>query len=379
MDGLGLEKKIDIESFLKQGALLGLRDGEVLVGWGECFRTASPHPIHPSFYSNDFFLTSDKPWCTFKHNKVFSSEDLSKLLIERCKVSREWSKPDWDSFSKMFGKIKDEINQNSIEKAVLAVRLASSPAFSCLELSTLLANILNLSKGLVPYGMWSPSGGFLGATPELLFDHMGNRVYSGALASTARGSDSSHDLINDPKEMWEHRLVVDYLYTQFSKIGTVSLESPRLVSFGNISHLYTALTTKLKSPTDFASLVKLLHPTPALGIYPKSGWQEKLKTLGHHTGDSYASPYGVSIPMDFSRCIVAIRGVSWDIDTTTCVAGCGIVGQSILESEIEEIKHKLYCTLENLGIGSGMFRDGYQIWGRHSQMLLAPLSTMGCC
>jgi menaquinone-specific isochorismate synthase len=150
--------------------------------------------------------------------------------------------------------------------------------------------------------------------------------------------------------MWEHKLVVDYLAEQFSKVGKVTLGSPSLVSFGNISHLYSFVNTNLNYPVDFSFLVNLLHPTPALGIYPKTGWKDKLKSLGHNLGDSYASPFGVSIPMDSSRCVASIRGISWDRDRTTCLAGCGVVKQSQLDSEIEEIKHKLRCTLENLGI-----------------------------
>jgi isochorismate synthase EntC len=347
--GVG-DNKIDIDSFLKQGTLLGLRDGSVLLGWGESFQTSSPHPISPSFYYNDFFLMSSKPWYTFKYNKVFSLNELSGLFLDNQKMSRDWSNPNCDEFSQMFHIIKNDIDKGEIEKAVPAMRIQSTPNFSDLELVRLLSHILRLSEGLIPYGMWNSSGGFLGASPELLFDLLGKRVYSGALAGTARKFDSSHDLVNDPKELGEHKLVIDYLVDQLGRIGEVSLESPRLVSFGNISHLYSPIDTTLNYPVDFSFLVNLLHPTPALGIYPKSGWKEKLKILGHNTGDSYASPFGVSMPMDSSRCIASIRGVSWNSESLTCVAGCGVVKQSQLENEIEEIKHKLQCTLENLGI-----------------------------
>jgi isochorismate synthase EntC len=343
-----LDKKIDAESFLNEGALVGLRDGKVLVGWGEPLQTSSPHPIFPSFYSNDFFLTRSKPWYTFKNHSVLGSGELFKFLVGKNKISREWSSPDWESFLKIFENVKDSISQGRIEKAVPALRISSNPAPSISELSILLSNILALPKGLIPYGMWNSKGGFLGASPELLFDLLGNRVYSGALAGTARSLDKSHDLTKDLKELWEHKLVVDYLTHQFGKIGEVSFESPRLVSFGNITHLYTPIIAILNSSTDFSSLVSLIHPTPALGICPKTGWEDKLERFGHNLGDSYASPFGVSIPMDSSRCIASIRGISWNNQGLTCVAGCGVVRQSDLENEIEEIKHKLQCTLENL-------------------------------
>jgi menaquinone-specific isochorismate synthase len=347
---VGRNHNVDLISFLKRGALLGLRDGGLLLGWGESFQTSSPHPISPSFYYNDFFLTSFKPWCTFKYNRLFSLNELSELLLKDQKISREWSKPNWDEFYQMFHIIKNDIDKGEIEKAVPALRIVSSPSLKGSELVSLLSHLLVLPRGLIPYGMWNAKGGFLGASPELLFDLLGKRVYSGALAGTARKFDSAHDLVNDPKELWEHKLVLDYLVDQFGRIGEVSLESPRLVSFGNISHLYTPISTILNSSVDFSSLVNLLHPTPALGIYPKTGWKEKLKILGHNIGDSYASPFGVSMPMDSSRCIASIRGLSWNSESLTCVAGCGVVQQSQLENEIEEIKHKLYCSLENLGI-----------------------------
>lgn len=344
------DNKIDIDSFLKQGALLGLRGGDVLVAWGEYTQTSSPHPILPSFYSNDFFLASDKPWYTFKYSKVWSPSHLSELFLKNQKISREWSNPNWDEFSQMFHMIKTDIDKGEIEKAVPAARIVSNSSFRSSELVSLLDHILGLPKGLIPYGMWNAKSGFVGASPELLFDLMGNRFYSGALAGTVRNSDRSHDIVSDPKEMWEHKLVVDYLAEQLGKIGEVTLESPRLVSFGNIAHLYSLIDTTLNYPVDFSFLVNLLHPTPALGIYPKTGWKDKLKRFGHNLGDSYASPFGLSIPMDSSRCIASIRGVSWNPQELICVAGCGVVRQSGLENEIGEIKHKLYCTLENLGI-----------------------------
>jgi len=347
--GVG-DNKIDIDSFLKQGVLLGLRSGDVLLGWGEYTQTSSPHPLNPSFYSNDFFLASDKPWYTFKYSKACSLSELSELFLKNQKISREWSNTNWDEFSQVFHIIKNDIDKGEIEKAVPAVRISSNPTPSILELSILLSNLLALPKVLIPYGMWNARGGFIGASPELLFDLLGNRVYSGALAGTVRSLDKSHDLIKDPKEMWEHKLVVDYLAEQFGKIGEISLGNPSLVSFGNISHLYSLIDTTLNYPVDFSFLVNLLHPTPALGTYPKTGWKDKLKVFGHNLGDSYASPFGVSIPMNSSRCIASIRGVSWNTESLICVAGCGVVNQSQLESEIEEIKHKLYCTLENLGI-----------------------------
>jgi isochorismate synthase EntC len=59
--------------------------------------------------------------------------------------------------------------------------------------------------------------------------------------------------------------------------GSVHTEETRVVEFPALNHLQTNIRVKLSKPLSNDDLIQKLHPTPALGIYPRNAYFEKFR------------------------------------------------------------------------------------------------------
>ncbi|MDQ0224471.1 isochorismate synthase [Metabacillus niabensis] len=199
---------------------------------------------------------------------------------------------------------------------------------------------------------------FLGATPERLVKKEENQVLSTCLAgSINRGSTSYEDkyygeqLLSDDKNLHEHYIVV--------KMIKEALESccydlnvpanPQVLKTKNIQHLYTPVRGFAKEGHSLLSMVARLHPTPALGGYPKEKALEKIRALEPMHRGWYAAPIGWFDHEDNGEFVVAIRSGLVEKNRAALFAGCGIVKDSQPESEYLETKMKLKPMLSALG------------------------------
>lgn len=339
----------DLDSFSRQGACFGISRNMLLVGWGKVSQNAIASSEDTTFYSNDFFLSHSRPWFRYEYNALIARTNLNRQVGKPGPLHRTWSCPDWSRFGSMFHQAQAAIARGDLIKAVPILQCRGERGISKIELRSMLGHVLQLSPGLTPYGMWSPEGGILGASPELLFSASGKEIRSIALAGTARHNEK-HNPLTDPKERMEHQIVVEFLLKQFSLLGPVKIGETQISNFGNISHLMTPLWGHADKPFSFSELVVLLHPTPALGVAPQDRWREWAPTLGHEKGNLFAAPFGASLPSQTLKCIAGIRGVQWSQNEVHFAAGCGVINDSQLESEKNEISHKLSSIMQNLGI-----------------------------
>ena len=85
-------------------------------------------------------------------------------------------------------------------------------------------------------------------------------------------------------------------------------------------------------------MVECLHPTPALGVAPR----EQLGLLKKWRGgkDRLGAPFGIRWEPDQFLSVVAIRQLSWDENFFYIGNGCGVVAESELDDEWQELKLK---------------------------------------
>jgi menaquinone-specific isochorismate synthase len=96
-------------------------------------------------------------------------------------------------------------------------------------------------------------------------------------------------------------------------------------------------------------MVERLHPTPALGGFPKEKAIEKIRELEPMHRGWYAAPVGWIDHEDNGEFVVAIRSGLIEGNRAALFAGCGIVEESDPESEYFETKMKLKPMLSALG------------------------------
>lgn len=216
--------------------------------------------------------------------------------------------------------------------------------------------ILELTKApqtLYPFGFWTKQEGILGATPEVLFECHGKILKTMALAGTSRdGNQNDLTLLENPKERQEHQLVVDDLKSQLSRLGNVRTDGPKVLRLPGLQHLRTDIEVELNEMSQICDMINQLHPTPALGVAPRSyGYQWLNGILGQNGRNRFGAPLCYTISANHHLCLVAIRCLQWSESESFLGVGCGIVKDSLFENEWNELQLKASSVLRVLDIG----------------------------
>lgn len=198
--------------------------------------------------------------------------------------------------------------------------------------------------------------GFLGATPERLISLQGRQFDTMALAaSIARGDTEAEDdvlaqtLLTDPKERHEHQLVINELVARLTPIAVaLSVDETLVMKLSNIQHLYTRVAGTLKDNVSILTLVKLLHPTPALGGAPKDEALSLIRDYEVLPRGWFAAPIGYLTPDLSGRFAVAIRSAVLQQTRAWLFAGAGIVAASQADKEWQETALKFRPMLRAL-------------------------------
>jgi hypothetical protein len=146
----------------------------------------------------------------------------------------------------------------------------------------------------------------------------------------------------DEKEIREHEYVAQSLVSKLGDLGRVRRGPRGIMELGSIVHFHTPFEVDLSGNESPDSLVRRLHPTPALGPLPRTsetleqliGWRRRLGSP-----DDFGAPFGAIIDGEF-HALVAIRGVWWNERELLLPAGCGVIEASRLVNEWRELRLK---------------------------------------
>lgn len=198
---------------------------------------------------------------------------------------------------------------------------------------------------------------FAGASPELLLRRSGDRAYAQPMAgSVARGATDAEDerlarsLEQSAKDASEHRLVSSFVVDALRPFSTsVSARPPEVVRFTNIQHLATTVTADLSHPgADALTLAAALHPTPAVGGWPRAAAVALIDELEGMERGWYAGAVGWIDGRGDGEFAVALRcGLLWE-DGARLYAGVGVMPDSDPARELEETELKFKALLTAL-------------------------------
>ncbi len=92
----------------------------------------------------------------------------------------------------------------------------------------------------------------------------------------------------------------------------------------------------------FAEMVRRLHPTAALGVSPRTPAGERwLREADRGVKRrTYGAPFGVEREDGRALALVAIRNVQWHHDQVRIGAGAGLLPESRMERELDELRVK---------------------------------------
>lgn len=199
---------------------------------------------------------------------------------------------------------------------------------------------------------------FFGATPERLVKVENRNAYSACVAgSIRRGKTAEEDkflgefLLNDSKNLGEHRYVVEMIENTFAKNCKEYKvpKHPKLLKIRDIQHLFTPVEGKLLEGATILQLVKHLHPTPALGGVPTNEAMKMIRDYERMNRGLYAAPIGWIDAEGNGEFVVAIRSAALINNKAYLYAGGGIVADSDAKTEYEETLVKFRPMLRALG------------------------------
>ncbi len=329
-------------------AFFRLPDGRAWLGLGP-FTESESMPEGTAFYVNDFNLADARPWkVPARLVEVTESGVLDEVTGGANGLRVVWEKPKTEGFKMAFRRIRREVLSGRLTKMVPVLTECGTAEG---EPAALLHAVMNAPHNLWGYARSVHGSGFLGATPELLFQREGSEVKTMALAGTAKpGADA--DFLTDVKEIEEHEIVARFLAERLGTLGPVQRDARHLCEAAGLRHFQTSLWVNCPVPPDSNQLVELLHPTPAVGCLPREDeWLAKL----HEYRAFLKVPGFFGAPFGFSHegaqhFVVSIRGLGWEDKKITLPSGCGIVGGSAFDHEWRELRLKREAVVRLLGI-----------------------------
>lgn len=311
---------------------------KVYLGYGE--RKTSPF-----MFKAQAFHTSgcEGIWKDFPHEWNFSPDQLiaSNWVpmtgiphLPRC-IRRE-DTPSFEQWWHLVSDIGQKIQQDEFTKIALARRTTltfDAPI-----------NPHELLKGLMAFGdhtslfmvQLDPHTAFLGASPEKLFSRLDRKILTEALAGTINQTERW-----SPKELAEVEAVRVYLQERLLPCCQDLHWKPfEERPFGNLKHLYQKLEGLLKAKISDAMLISQLHPTPAVGGFPRDITLQYLRSVEPFERGWYGAPIGLISEME-TDLAVAIRSMLVRGHEVHIFSGAGIVKGSVPLKEWEELDRKI--------------------------------------
>ena len=258
--------------------------------------------------------------------------------------------PDQAQWSARVQTALDRIVQGPLEKVVLAreTRFTFEQTLDALSVFT---PLLEGTQHTYQFCYQPRSDfAFFGASPERLYKRRGRFIESEAVAGTRpRGTTEAEDealgneLLANDKEQREHRYVVDSIRQDLEKVcKVVHVEpEPSLLKLRKVQHLYTRIEGILRDDREIdAELLGILHPTPAVGGYPREEATAWIDATEPFDRGWYSGPVGW-VSQDAAEFAVGIRSGLVDGNTLSLYSGAGIVSGSKPVEEWAEIEQKM--------------------------------------
>ncbi len=334
-------------------AFIQTAPGRLFVGWGPFEQLPFRRPERPAFFITDFFLDEAKPW--FHPERWEEVSDLRSQISDPRLPEIEWSEPDFNSFRRLFDSAQDGISRGDFQKIVPAV--FETGTLSGDLWPHVMARLANVPRGLYAYGYSIGGRNVAGAAPEVLFQTHGLGYSTMALAGT-RPLARMAELLTDKKELREHRFVVEDIARRLAPFGNVEIGALGTLRLPRIAHLITPIFFRESGSErmSFGEMVRRLHPTAALGVSPRTEagerWLREADRDVQRRG--FGAPFGLEREGRYAIALVGIRNIEWSGESVRIGSGAGVIAESRVESEFEELRQKREQVKSLFGIGAAV-------------------------
>ena len=328
--------------------------------------------LHYSKISKTYTFYGDKEkYYTFLEKDTSYEKNFEEKLFYKIKTDLNKEK---EHFYDMVEKAREYIKDGDIFQVVLSEQLCLESNMDSLEFYRKLAEA-NPS----PYMYHFPTkyGDVVGSSPEILAEILSNNIYIAPIAGTRpRGKDANEDsllaqdLLNDPKECSEHRMLVDLARNdigKFAEKGSVIVKNMMHVKhYQHVMHIVSEVFGQKRNDVSLFNIVSSVFPAGTLSGAPKIRAMEIIGELEEYKRNIYGGGIGFLHFNGNMQLAIVIRSAFFtnkdylsenfskeelpeensdffrksDVSNVFIQAGAGIVYDSIKEKEYEEITHK---------------------------------------
>lgn len=181
------------------------------------------------------------------------------------------------------------------------------------------------------------AGGWMGASPELLYRLDGRRLSTMALAGTLPDDGTPWDA----KNLAEHAMVADHVDDCLRRCFDNGLRhSLATLGYGRLRHLYTPFEATVTDTDSLTRFSTMMHPTPAVGGSPRDRALQQIADIERHPRRLYAGLVTLRPDADSRLSIVNLRCLHFDRRRYCVYAGGGITADSDPATEWRETAAK---------------------------------------
>ena len=310
------------------------------------------------------FYGDEEKYYNFLETESFTEKTAENEIFYKIETDLDKEK---EHFYDIVEKAKEYIKMGDIFQVVLSEQLCLESNIDSLEFYKKLAKA-NPS----PYMFHFPTkyGDVVGSSPEILAEILFNNIYIAPIAGTRpRGKDANEDaflaqdLLNDPKECAEHRMLVDLARNdigKFARQGSVIVKNMMHVKhYQHVIHIVSEVFGQKRNDVSLFDIVSSVFPAGTLSGAPKIRAMEIIGELEEYKRNIYGGGIGFLHFNGNMQLAIVIRSAFFtnrnnaadnisgkdtsegnNVSKVFIQAGAGIVYDSVKEKEYEEITHK---------------------------------------
>ena len=229
----------------------------------------------------------------------------------------------------------DFINDTKVDKVVLS--RCESVEVNKFDIFDTYKKILKKYESAFAYLWYHPKIGlWMGATPERLINVEQHNFKTMSLAGTQEYK-GTVGVLWEHKEIREQEIVTNYILDNLSdNVDNVKIDGPKTIKAGNLLHLKTDITGRLKSADLLENLINSLHPTPAVCGLPKKESKIFIIENENYNRAYYAGYLGEINIENKTNLFVNLRCMQVQNSFVKIYVGGGITSKSYALKEWEE-------------------------------------------
>ena len=269
-------------------------------------------------------------------SEVFQEEINLNIHENSIQIENNFDENAQISFENLVQKGISEIEKGTFEKVVLSRKIEICQSVDFIKSYQ---NLLKKYPTAFRYLWFHPKVGmWMGATPEQLAKIRNNTFETVALAGTQV---FSNNVIWQEKEIVEQQLVTDYIKSRTENlVESLQISDSYTKKAGNLVHLKSDISGRLKQSVSEINLVNALHPTSAVCGMPLESARNFILENEKYDRKYYAGFLGEFQMQDQTNLFVNLRCCEIENNSAKIYVGCGITKDSQPEKEFIETENK---------------------------------------